>query len=562
MSEKNSASRAPRRHTSESGDTSRAAARRVAAGAMAIAALFGAAVLLTGCGGKQKSRDALGELLTEGAKLVETDYTADSYAAYKEAYDRAMRAYQDKKSRKELLDNCKKGMEDAKDALVRRANFSALNDLLAQDFPEENYTTESYARYRTAWEKAKTVSDATDSKQSVVNSARDVLQKAIDALQKKADISRLSSLVMELVPEAEYTSASYAAYLSVYNEARDLYNQYDEDMSEEQAKEYEQNVSICLVELDAAIAGLERRGDLSALRTLYEKALAVYTTPSEQTSGYAPAQYYSPASYSALGTALDEALSVLNSGDFTQPQIDEVTAKLQAAFDALAKKTDTAELEGLILLAAKRYLGDPSAYEEAGYIALNDAVNAGKDLIADGKNPTDGEARAACTAILTAAAGLRPAAITPPTYSIDTLPLNCGSALTTAGTYLRDRGAFLASLAALPPETVTLTTAEDTTIALLPQGIRATFAPGRVALTFADGASAVTGDGRACAIGSLRLGSRFADVVSAMNGTPTELTLDESGNLLLVYRQGSGDPLTLTITLSLTDDTVKMIVLQ
>lgn len=215
----------------------RRGARRLAVGAVAVSALAGTLFLLSGCKDDEESREALSAVLTENAKIAESDYTAESYAAYKEAYEKAMTAYENKKSEKELLDNVKKGMEDAIGALVKRADFTALNALLAESYEEENYTKESYQTYKTAYDKAKAVSEATDSKQSVVNSARDVLKKAIDGLQKKADVSRLASLVLGLIAQDGYTTASYNRYIQVYDEARDLYNQYDEEMSEEQAKD-------------------------------------------------------------------------------------------------------------------------------------------------------------------------------------------------------------------------------------------------------------------------------------------------------------------------------------
>ena len=536
----------------------RRGARRLAVGAVAVSALAGALFLLSGCKDDEESREALSAVLTENVKIAESDYTAESYAVYKEAYEKAMTAYENKKSEKELLDSVKKGMEDAIGALVKRADFTALNALLAESYEEENYTKESYQAYKTAYDKAKAVSGETDSKQSVVNSARDVLKKAIDGLQKKADVSRLASLVMGLISQDGYTTASYNRYILVYDEARDLYNQYDEEMSEEQAKDFEQNVSICILELDNAIAGLEKKGDLKALRELYEKLSPAYTTPTEATGGYAPERYYTPESYTAFGAALEEAIGILDTGDYSDKQIEECRKKLQETYDGLQPRSDTAELEAQILSATKYYLTDTALYTKESYLALNNAVNEAKDLIGEeGKNPTQESVDQALQAILAAIGGLQPAnpaggVISP--YRFESAALKCGSVASTVGEYLRSNAAFNAAVLALPADTATVTSTTDGVRAKFTSGIEAVFSFGSIQIGMQEGVTAISGDSRTVSVAGVYLGMSQSDVLNALDSVPTDSKTD-GGKTVMTYLDGKNG-CELQITLDTAANTV------
>lgn len=399
--------------------------------------------------GAAAEREALGQSLARS--VAETAYTPATYAAYQAAFEKAEKIYGDPDVDELRLKAAHVSLDEAYSALVLRADLTALRALMDEEHLEENYTVESFADYQTARNKAIAICDNPESKQALVDSARDVLAAAIAALEQKTDTTELASLLATPIPDTGYTTATYARYANILAEATELFSHRKDEMNKNQAAEFAQDVAICTMEMRNAIDGLVKKGDPQELQKKVEELRKAYTEKSPATNNMAPSEYYSAETYGALGALLDQAEALLQTCDYSQEEFDEYLANLQTAYDGLEVRCITTALENVIMTATSKYLSVPDSYTTESYIALNNAVNAGKDLLR-GKNNDQTMIDDAAAKIAEAIAALVQISVPADgnaSHDLSALTLRVSSSSVAIGDYFRNRQAFLAEMMSL-----------------------------------------------------------------------------------------------------------------
>lgn len=394
-------------------------------------------------------REALGRALARS--VASEAYTPASYESYMSSYQSAERVYQDSDADIIRLTAAFEGLEKAYAALVLRADLTELKALMEETHNEEDYTVESYADYRSAWNKAASICENPESKQMLVDSARDVLAAAIAALESKSDTAELASLLATPIPDTGYTTLSYTRYMNILAEATELFSRRKDDMNKSQAAEYAQDVYLCTNELREAIESLVKKGDPANLQKTLEETKKAYTEKSVATMNKDPKEYYTEETYEALMLILEQAEAMLETDDYGQEEYDDYEENILKACEALTVRCDTSALESVILEATVKYLGSPDSYSTDSYIALNNEVNAGKDLLRAHCNDQT-QLDAAELKILQTIAKL--VQISLPAdgktdHSFDGVSLNICGASTALGSYFRDPISYLGEMSAL-----------------------------------------------------------------------------------------------------------------
>lgn len=131
--------------------------------------------------------------------LCPDKYTAESYAAVKEASTNAKAVMAKPGATQKQVDDATKALNDAMDALELKqtVNTAALQEAVAkaEALNENDYTKESYAAVKEALKDAKAVLADPDAAQAEVDQAADALNSAMDALEEKPAEDSGSSIV-------------------------------------------------------------------------------------------------------------------------------------------------------------------------------------------------------------------------------------------------------------------------------------------------------------------------------------------------------------------------------
>ncbi len=243
--------------------------------------------------------DALDAAIAEFDGLTASDWTADSYAAAKTAYDAAKAVARDLSTDDQAtVDAAATALADAIDALQKNIDYSALQakyDAL-KDKDLAPYTDDTAAAFSTALANAAAMLEAKNAdSQAAVTALVDALAEADEALvEKGADYTALDAAIADYEGKtaADYTTDSWAAATTAYNAAkavaRDL--KYSDNATVAAAATALEEALKALVPvgaanyaaLDAAIADFESKVEAhytadtyAAAKTAYEAAKAV-----------------------------------------------------------------------------------------------------------------------------------------------------------------------------------------------------------------------------------------------------------------------------------------------
>ncbi|MBE6534011.1 MAG: hypothetical protein E7678_03460 [Ruminococcaceae bacterium] len=221
-----------------------------------------------------------------------------------------------------------------------------LNGILAKDAADFTALKTQYARYKDLvpehwknWDIMAPVLAETDpinknatSTADEIATAAAALKNAIDSLKPvPANTTELEKLISDnatLVKE-EYTAASWATYETALNAA----NTIVVDAKDESKEISQADVNNALANLQAAIKGLAKPADKTALAAQIAK---VDTLEEED--------YYTPATWEALQTPIANAVAVNANAEATQDEVDAATETLKKAIEKLAKKADKTAL--------------------------------------------------------------------------------------------------------------------------------------------------------------------------------------------------------------------------
>lgn len=234
-------------------------------------------------------------------------------------------------------------------------------EIEAAGLKEAEYTTATWAAFKTALEEAnaQVAKPKSDDKVAV---ALEKLTTAYEALVKRADMSALNALITKAetdYTQSAYTSTSWKALTEKLAAAKTVAADLD---SAESA------ITTAAKDLQAAIDGLEKRGDKKALQAAINEANtldeAAYTT----------------ASFADVKTVLAAAVAVNQNADATEKDVANAEKALKDAVSALVRLGDKTDLKAAI--AAAKELNEAD-YTAESFKAFKEALTAAETTDAD-----------------------------------------------------------------------------------------------------------------------------------------------------------------------------------
>ncbi|MCD8122620.1 MAG: NEAT domain-containing protein [Clostridiales bacterium] len=322
-------------------------------------------------------------LVESAAELAESDYTADSWAAFAEALAAAETVLAQEMPEQEELDEQTALLQAAIDALVAKGDATALQARIeqAQALAEEDYTAESWEILADALAAAEEVlADADNLGQSELDEAEENLTAAITALKLRGDTSALEALITsaEAYLSGSYTEESLANLSEVLEAVKSAIEDA-ENLTADEVAELEQ-------QLQEAIDSLEAEETESTAK--YKLRILIE-------SCYYEEEDYTEETWSVYAEALANAENVYADSSMTDDDYKEAYTALLEAIDQLAEYDEAAEaLAEWVALAEelKETIGETnSGYEETSWAAYVAALS-----MADEDNPyslTDAQIR-------------------------------------------------------------------------------------------------------------------------------------------------------------------------
>ena len=277
-------------------------------------------------------RSALDKVIEDAGKLVQTDYSAESWQVLQNALEGT-----DNLTKQNEIDAKVQEIQNAINNLM--GDRSELDDLLDHvgDLVESDYSEESWNKLQEA------VSGAEDLKdKSEIDAKVEEIQDAIDNLG--TDRSELDGLLEQVgsLEESDYSEESWNKLQEAIAGAEDLTKQSEIDAKVEEIKDAIESLGTDRSELDGL---LEQVGSL---------------TESD----------YSDSSWDALQEAIAGAEDLTK-----QSEIDAKVEEIQDAIESLG--TDRSELDGLLEQVGSLTESD---YSDSSWDALQEAVAGAEDL--------------------------------------------------------------------------------------------------------------------------------------------------------------------------------------
>lgn len=206
---------------------------------------------------------------------------------------------------------------------------SALKTAIERVVDRNQYTTASYTNYERYLKEAIAVYENQNATQEQINTATANLQEAYVSLVLSADKSVLLEELnkFEQANKGLYTSATYNAWQSAYNNGKSVYDA--------PSASYE-DINSAVQSLKNAFAALALRGDKTELYAKMQEIKGIDCT------------LYTPQTVEALNNSYLSAQAIFDDIDASQQQIDSAIADLTAKKSALCFIADFDELLAII----------------------------------------------------------------------------------------------------------------------------------------------------------------------------------------------------------------------
>jgi len=272
-------------------------------------------------------RGVLRTAIARAEALMQANYTVASWATIQTALTAARQVYARTAATQAEINTAANNLNAAVDnrRRVSTANRTALEAEIArvEAMTETDYTAASWARMQTALTAAISVRDNTSATQNQIDAATNALRAAVDARARMGAVN-LTVLNQEILQaggrvQANYTPASWTAMQAALTAARNVRD----------------NTNTMQTQIDTAAGNL--RAALNGLVTV--SGVNVVSLSNEITRAEARSQSnYTTASWSAMQTSLTAARQMRNNTNATQSQIDQATANLASAINALVRE--------------------------------------------------------------------------------------------------------------------------------------------------------------------------------------------------------------------------------
>lgn len=175
---------------------------------------------------KKADFTSLNAAIDQAEQIAGEQYTQESYEAVAAALETAQRIASDELSPQTAVDQAEADLRDAMGRLVPKADFTALNNLIAEAKSkiETDYTLISYQEMRKALEAAQRTAEDGSASQAAVDEAAAGLKKALDELVyvPKTDFTKLNAVIDQAkrLVKADYTDASYQVLANALKNAQ------------------------------------------------------------------------------------------------------------------------------------------------------------------------------------------------------------------------------------------------------------------------------------------------------------------------------------------------------
>jgi len=282
------------------------------------------------------NKTALVEHLTAAALLTEVEYTPGSWATLQTAVTNGTAINNNVNATQIQVNSATIALSSAISGLVIRADFTALGATLttAGELDEDDYTPVSWTVLASAVTAGTTVYNNLNSTQTQVNNAEDNITAAISQLVVRAN---KASLVIALndslaFDEEDYTTTTWAALATAVSQGIIVNNNLNATQGA---------VDTATTNINTAISGLVLRADFTALS-------AALADAAELDSGD-----YTPATWSALQTAVTNGTTVLNNVNSSQSAVNTATTNITTAIANLITQANRTALNAILADAAE-----------------------------------------------------------------------------------------------------------------------------------------------------------------------------------------------------------------
>lgn len=262
---------------------------------------------------------------------------------------------------------------------VKAIDLSVLQSIYSEAEKKDvaGYTASCADTFDAARTAAKSVLDKAYKTQEEIDEAARALTDANDRLIARGDVSALKSYLdgLELLAENKYTASTYTAYA----EQRAI---ADSAVAENGNADLTQtDVDGIKTALENVVGKLAFRGDMTALKAVYDAAKTEKGYGEESTNGYNKPSYsaYMEAMY-RTAKYFDEAVAA----EILQAEVDEAKAALESAIAGLERLADVTAFESAIAVAnavdRAKYTASSLAEFDEAYANMASVVNRARDL--------------------------------------------------------------------------------------------------------------------------------------------------------------------------------------
>lgn len=325
---------------------------------------------------KKAEASAVNDLKAAVAGYTEAQYTAASWAKFRDAYTKADTVAKSTDPGQKEVEEAASALRAAESKLDKKATAASVSALKSQvaSFEEGDYTAESWKRFAYTLKEVEAIANGTDPGQKVIDAAKISLETAKDKLEMKASAASVTKLNEEIEKvkascnQADFTKESWADFLLLLDNIK---------KSAEGSAASQTAIDALIAGIDDTKAALEKKASAAVVQE-FKSTLDTYKQKYKE-------EDYTEASWAELGKVLKRAEEVAN--DPGENTIKKIPAMLEEA----AKKVVTmASYNKVADAVAEANSLKQEHYTADSWAAFNEAVAAAKKAMND-KNITQAQ---------------------------------------------------------------------------------------------------------------------------------------------------------------------------
>lgn len=303
---------------------------------------------------KRADKKDLEQAINNAKSKYDGDYTEITLNALKQAVSDAELVYNDFNATQDEVSNATKEVNDAIKQLKVVIHKEKLQEAIdkTKDVKEDEYTPNSYATFKLAYDNAVSVNTNENATQEQVDTCTTTLETAFNNLVKRADFRLLNQKISDAnaINQDYYTDASLVDFIKELANAKELVK----DLNTTQ-DDVDQQLTSLTNSMDSLVAYVAP--NLDAINQVISNAEKVKDTD------------WSLATYATMKEKLELAKEVINKRKVTQEEINQAKDELLSAYNALSVDVS----------ALKDKLDNAKIYQEINYTldsfkTLQDAI--------------------------------------------------------------------------------------------------------------------------------------------------------------------------------------------